>query len=71
MRFVPGMRARLVFALTLAVDFDCFLIDEVISVGDQRFHAKCHDALFVKRDHCAMIWQVMTRVLSKNIAIKL
>lgn len=50
-----GMRARLAFALTLAVDFDCFLIDEVISVGDQRFHVKCHDALFVKRQHCAMI----------------
>ena len=53
--YSSGMRARLAFALTLAVDFDCFLIDEVISVGDQRFHAKCHEALFVKRHHCAMI----------------
>ena len=53
--YSSGMRARLAFALTLAVDFDCFLIDEVISVGDQRFHTKCHDALFVKRNHCAMI----------------
>ena len=43
--YSSGMRARLAFALTLAVDFDCFLIDEVISVGDQRFHAKCHEAL--------------------------
>jgi capsular polysaccharide transport system ATP-binding protein len=53
--YSSGMRARLAFALTLAVDFDCFLIDEVIAVGDQRFHQKCHDALFVKRAHCAMI----------------
>lgn len=53
--YSSGMRARLAFALTLAVDFDCFLIDEVISVGDQRFHVKCHEALFVKRQHCAMI----------------
>ena len=59
--FVPvktyssGMRARLAFALTLAIDFECFLIDEVIAVGDQRFHRKCHDALFVKRKKCAMI----------------
>ena len=53
--YSSGMRARLAFALTLAIDFDCFLIDEVISVGDQRFHTKCHDALFVKRHHCAMI----------------
>lgn len=53
--YSSGMRARLAFALTLAIDFDCMLIDEVISVGDQRFHQKCHDELFVKRKHCAMI----------------
>ena len=53
--YSSGMRARLAFALTLAVDFDCFLIDEVIAVGDARFHAKCHEALFVERRHCAMI----------------
>ncbi len=53
--YSSGMRARLAFALTLAIDFDCLLIDEVISVGDQRFHRKCHDALFVQREHCSMI----------------
>jgi capsular polysaccharide transport system ATP-binding protein len=53
--YSSGMRARLAFALTLAIDFDCMLIDEVIAVGDQRFHAKCHDELFVKRKNCAMI----------------
>jgi capsular polysaccharide transport system ATP-binding protein len=53
--YSSGMRARLAFALTLAIDFECFLIDEVIAVGDQRFHRKCHDALFVQRQHCAMI----------------
>ena len=34
------------FALTFAVDFECLLIDEVMAVGDHRFHAKCHDMLF-------------------------
>ena len=53
--YSSGMRARLAFALTLAVDFDCFLIDEVIAVGDQSFHKKCHDELFVRRAGCAMI----------------
>lgn len=53
--YSSGMRARLAFALTLAIDFECFLIDEVMAVGDQRFHQKCHDALFVRRQHCAMI----------------
>lgn len=53
--YSTGMRMRLSFALTLAIDFECFLIDEVISVGDQRFHQKCYDALFVQRRKCAMI----------------
>jgi capsular polysaccharide transport system ATP-binding protein len=30
------MRARLAFAVSLAVDFDCYLIDEVSAVGDKR-----------------------------------
>lgn len=53
--YSSGMKTRLAFGLTLAVDFDCFLIDEVIAVGDQRFQRKCHEELFVKRKHCAMI----------------
>lgn len=53
--YSSGMRARLAFALTLAIDFDCYLIDEVISVGDQRFHRKCHEALFMERKDAAMI----------------
>lgn len=53
--YSSGMRARLAFALTLAIDFDCYLIDEVIAVGDQRFHEKCHEALFGKRKDAAMI----------------
>ena len=53
--YSSGMRARLAFGLTLAIDFECFLIDEVIAVGDARFHQKCYDALFVRRRHCAMI----------------
>jgi capsular polysaccharide transport system ATP-binding protein len=53
--YSSGMRARLAFALMLAIDFECFLIDEVIAVGDRSFQNKSHDALFVKRLRCAMI----------------
>ena len=53
--YSSGMRSRLAFALTLAINFECFLIDEVLAVGDQRFQQKCYDALFVRRRHCAMI----------------
>lgn len=54
-KYSNGMRARLAFAISMAVEFDCFLIDEVVSVGDQRFHEKCHQELFVKRADRAMI----------------
>jgi capsular polysaccharide transport system ATP-binding protein len=53
--YSSGMRMRLAFALSLAIDFECYLIDEVILVGDQRFQRKCHIELFENRRHCAMI----------------
>ena len=53
--YSSGMRARLAFALMLAIDFECFLIDEVIAVGDAGFRKRSRDELFVKRSHCAMI----------------
>lgn len=53
--YSSGMRARLAFAISMAVEFDCFLIDEVISVGDARFHDKCRTELFEKRWDRAMI----------------
>lgn len=53
--YSSGMRARLAFALSLAIEFDCYLIDEVILVGDQNFHRKCHHELFEKRADRAMI----------------
>lgn len=53
--YSSGMRARLAFALSLAIEFDCYLIDEVILVGDQNFHRKCHYELFEKRADRAMI----------------
>jgi capsular polysaccharide transport system ATP-binding protein len=33
----------------MAIEFDCFLIDEVMAVGDSRFVEKCNDELFRKR----------------------
>ena len=53
--YSSGMRARLAFALSLAIEFDCYLIDEVILVGDQNFQRKCHAELFEKRADRAMI----------------
>ncbi|MBE7942684.1 ABC transporter ATP-binding protein [Ramlibacter aquaticus] len=53
--YSSGMRARLGFAISMAVEFDCYLIDEIIAVGDSRFHAKCERELFEKRGDRAMI----------------
>jgi capsular polysaccharide transport system ATP-binding protein len=53
--YSSGMRARLAFAISMVIDFDCFLIDEIIAVGDARFHEKCNEELFVKRGDRAMI----------------
>lgn len=47
--YSSGMRARLAFAISMVIEFDCFLIDEIVSVGDSRFHEKCHVELFEKR----------------------
>jgi capsular polysaccharide transport system ATP-binding protein len=73
--FSSGMQMRLAFALTLAVKFECFLIDEVLSVGDHRFHQKCHDALFVARRDCAMILishdtQIVRSYCNKALVLK-
>ncbi len=53
--YSSGMRARLAFAISMVVEFDCFLIDEIIAVGDARFHEKCHVELFERRADRAMI----------------
>lgn len=53
--YSAGMRARLAFAISMVVEFDCFLIDEIVAVGDARFHEKCRIELFEKRKDRAMI----------------
>jgi capsular polysaccharide transport system ATP-binding protein len=53
--YSSGMRARLAFALSLTIEFACYLIDEVIMVGDADFHRKCHHELFEKRGDRALI----------------
>lgn len=53
--YSSGMRSRLAFALSLAVEFDCYLIDEIIAVGDDRFRKRCHHELFEKRADRSLI----------------
>lgn len=53
--YSSGMRARLAFGLSIAIEFDCYLIDEVMSVGDQRFRSKSRAELFEKRKDRSLI----------------
>jgi capsular polysaccharide transport system ATP-binding protein len=55
LHYSHGMSTRLAFALSMAVEFDCFLIDESMVVGDVRFHERCHVELFQKRKDRAFI----------------
>ena len=48
-KYSAGMRARLAFGISLLIDFDCYLIDEITSVGDAEFQEKCKYELFKKR----------------------
>ncbi|WP_449473773.1 ATP-binding cassette domain-containing protein [Sphingobium chungangianum] len=47
--YSSGMAARLAFAISMSIEFECFLIDEIVHVGDHRFHEKCQIELFEKR----------------------
>jgi capsular polysaccharide transport system ATP-binding protein len=54
--YSSGMRARLAFAVSLMIDFDCYLIDEVVAVGDARFQQRSHEELFeVRKDRAIII----------------
>ena len=48
--YSSGMRARLNFAISMAFDFDCYLIDELTSVGDKAFREKSRQAMIEKKD---------------------
>ena len=53
--YSSGMRARLAFGLSLAIEFDCYLIDELVAVGDARFQRKCQYELFEQRANRAFL----------------
>jgi len=42
--YSSGMKARLAFGLSMAIDFDCYLIDEITAVGDKSFRTRSKEA---------------------------
>jgi capsular polysaccharide transport system ATP-binding protein len=47
--YSSGMRSRVTFGLSMAFDFDVYLIDEVTAAGDQRFREKSKRVLMERK----------------------
>lgn len=43
--FSSGMRSRIAFGMSMAFDFDYYLIDEITAVGDPQFRSKSQEVL--------------------------
>ncbi|MBL8575206.1 MAG: ABC transporter ATP-binding protein [Hyphomicrobiaceae bacterium] len=47
--YSSGMKARLAFGLSMAMEFDVYLVDEITSVGDKIFRERCEEAFAHRR----------------------
>lgn len=47
--YSSGMMARLAFGLSMAIEFECYLVDEITAVGDARFQKRCREAFDSRR----------------------
>jgi len=53
--YSSGMMARLAFGLSMAIEFDVYLVDEITAVGDARFQARCREAFRSRRKSASVI----------------
>ncbi|WP_374764241.1 ABC transporter ATP-binding protein [Yunchengibacter salinarum] len=53
--YSSGMRSRYNFAVSMGFDFDTYLLDEIMSVGDAAFQRKCSETLTAKRGRANII----------------
>lgn len=53
--YSSGMRSRLGFGLSMAFEFDYYLVDEVMAVGDARFKKKCSDLFNAKHKESSFL----------------
>jgi capsular polysaccharide transport system ATP-binding protein len=49
-KYSSGMKSRLSFGLSMAFDFDYYIVDEITAVGDSRFKVKCTNTFKEKSD---------------------
>lgn len=53
--YSSGMKARLAFGLSMAIDFQVYLVDEVTAVGDKRFQKRCREAFRERSERSSVI----------------
>ncbi|PIE43417.1 MAG: ABC transporter ATP-binding protein [Gammaproteobacteria bacterium] len=53
--YSSGMKARLAFGLSMAIDFQIYLIDEITAVGDENFKKKSRETFHNKLSHSQII----------------
>lgn len=53
--YSSGMKARLALGVSLAADFDCYLVDEITAVGDAAFRRKAKTAFQERLDRVQVI----------------
>jgi capsular polysaccharide transport system ATP-binding protein len=53
--YSAGMAARLAFGISLAIEFECYLVDEVTAAGDERFRMRSEAALLERRDRATLV----------------
>lgn len=53
--YSSGMMARIAFALSMAIEFDVYLVDEITAVGDARFQVRCQEAFAARRQNAGLI----------------
>lgn len=53
--YSSGMRARLAFAISMAFEYDYYLIDELTAVGDQKFRDKAQRAFSEKKGKATVV----------------
>ena len=53
--YSSGMKARLAFGLSMAIDFRVYLIDEITAVGDENFRKKCRSVFRDKLDESRIV----------------
>ena len=53
--YSSGMRARLAFGVSMAMEFDYYLVDEITAVGDKNFKMKSREVFAKKLEKSGMV----------------